>query len=1015
MKMGDATDEARKAVERNLDISHSSLFSNRSAEDLLLVAHELKRFLEGGSLYNRVRACMLLYSIYRFHMKSHCMKKVDVLPYSVMDDIENRRFAGAIRGLDEWTEKNGMSEPACEMLAETYYELAFDALLEQVKLSIARKVGPLMDARNLGDYAMRIPPSMNGKIVRIKAPVRVEVTSGVASDIFFLAMKRWEHAGAINISVDLKDIDGDVKPPIEVFARRLEEPVIRLKSVDLGEERSITNMQDLFDYGSDHLGLLKAGFPSSCVIPYGLAMERLEDVLKKLGGGVELVTYVHNIPRNSGLAVSTMLMAAIVAALMRLTGQAERFDDAEKMEIAARALLGEHTVASGGGWQDVGGMWGGVKAIEGRAGEGGLGDLLPDYKVMDLSEQTKSALMESLVLVMGGTTQSAGPVLRDVTEQYLLRSEKEFRAREDAESVHMSQKKNIMKGDARAIGALEDRDWKNRITIVPLADNEYIDSVNRRLRNEFGAKLYGFDSTGCRGGAGGTYWVDPSARDKFCEAWLKVSSEERARLTGRVPVVVEPLIYDYRINEHGIECGFATERELAEACAHSSIIYGKSLPLDVGVVKCSFNEEDFRKLQYRYKKGEIGLVKNRLRRDEIAFPDATDMAVPLASFEASGLESIRTGELACISPNGGAGTRFMDGAVAKGACPLFLVRGRYRSFAELKIAQNMRARMELGGRIKQGFINSYATDAITRALLEEGKNFGLDEVLLAADSGVMLRVVPSEEDLRYRHSLRKKEHDIKERLETQYLEGWINFYRGKGGEVLDSGGRNPMTKFSPAGHFDVLATLFESGMAARLLESGVKYALVSNIDNLGATIEPALLGMLKASGKPMLVELTARWKDVGGSLVLHNGRKRLLEGIAFPDKESELSNPYFNTATYWIDLPALADALGADVSKLGDREHVRGFLDSLRQRMPVYALLKDSAEEFDHGIIELWPVAQFERLFGDITALVETEYALVDRRKRFFPIKSLDEKRKALESGLDEVLEKTTLFAEETH
>jgi hypothetical protein len=95
---------------------------------------------------------------------------------------------------------------------------------------------------------------------------------------------------------------------------------------------------------------------------------------------------------------------------------------------------------SGGGWQDSGGVWPGIKLIHGVcAAEGdpefgiSRGRLLPDHKIFSLDEvpanETREKLQQSLVLVHGGMAQDVGPILEMVTEKYLLRSETEWRGR----------------------------------------------------------------------------------------------------------------------------------------------------------------------------------------------------------------------------------------------------------------------------------------------------------------------------------------------------------------------------------------------------------------------------------------------------------------------------------------------------------------------------------------------------------------------------------------------------------
>src|SRR5206468_3093998 len=79
--------------------------------------------------------------------------------------------------------------------------------------------------------------------------------------------------------------------------------------------------------------------------------------------------------------------------------------------VAARAILGEWLGGSGGGWQDSGGVWDGIKLITGVAAAPGdpefgvsKGRLLPAHHVMgdsEVSAATRQKLQESLILVHG--------------------------------------------------------------------------------------------------------------------------------------------------------------------------------------------------------------------------------------------------------------------------------------------------------------------------------------------------------------------------------------------------------------------------------------------------------------------------------------------------------------------------------------------------------------------------------------------------------------------------------------
>jgi len=91
-------------------------------------------------------------------------------------------------------------------------------------------------------------------------------------------------------------------------------------------------------------------------------------VPQKPGLGIEIVSRVNGIPKGSRLAVSTSLLACLIAVCMRATGQAHALtgtlEEQERRLVAARAILGEWLGGSGGGWQDSGGIWPGMKYFE---------------------------------------------------------------------------------------------------------------------------------------------------------------------------------------------------------------------------------------------------------------------------------------------------------------------------------------------------------------------------------------------------------------------------------------------------------------------------------------------------------------------------------------------------------------------------------------------------------------------------------------------------------------------------
>src|SRR6185369_6272527 len=180
--------------------------------------------------------------------------------------------------------------------------------------------------------------------------------------------------------------------------RVIDEPVLRLTSVDLKATVDVTTIAEVFDFARDYLGLLKAAVIASGLVPSGMegSSSPLREILEKLAGrpgyGIEIVSKVNDIPKGSRLAVSTSLLSCLIAVCMRATNQTHALtgglEEAERRLVASRAILGEWLGGSGGGWQDSGGVWPGIKLIYGESAQEGdpefhisRGCLLPRHKV----------------------------------------------------------------------------------------------------------------------------------------------------------------------------------------------------------------------------------------------------------------------------------------------------------------------------------------------------------------------------------------------------------------------------------------------------------------------------------------------------------------------------------------------------------------------------------------------------------------------------------------------------------
>ncbi|MEM6317803.1 MAG: UTP--glucose-1-phosphate uridylyltransferase [Bacteroidota bacterium] len=1066
--------------------SFRKVCQGKSLSALMEALTELEQFRrQTDSLYHRVRACLFLYTAYRFVLPDfRHMQKTGKTPYSGFEHLLNRRFEEAIAVFLQSQKTQGVNGTICSALAEAYHQRAFQILGEQVRKSVRSTAGNQWMFRGgyTAQHPIKIHPQLLQRgenealypILEEKTAVRMDLSHSGWSDIFFLGMDYPEGARVINVSVNLGVFGRDetIQPPIQSYVRVIAEPVLRLTSVDLEVTKDVTTLDDLFNFGNDYLSLLKAGIIASGCIPP--SFEGTQQALAELLGqivaprmGLELVTMVNDIPKGSRFAVSTNLLGSIIAVLMRATKQTKNLSgqllESERRLVAARAILGEWLGGSGGGWQDSGGVWPGIKAIEGALAQSGdpeynisRGCLLPQHRILQgeaVHPQMAERLTDSLVLMHGGMAQNVGPVLEMVTEKYLLRDEAEWTARLATNEVYDGILQALKMGDVKALAKWTAYNFDYPIkTIIPWATNHYTETLIRKAKQQFKEKYLGFMMLGGMSGGGMGMYIDNHDMPATKAAVLEIIRATKAELVSALPFAMEPVVYNFEINNRGT---FATMlrgktawmpdkyygiqiSNLARIAAET-INYQRKLEVELYTAQLTgsnashallrtlvsnlfqVNQSDFgdqkkqqnelaaaikeengfdhlqhEKIKDDLQKGRIGLSRNRLPA-ETTIEDVSNEEVTILENITSkdesntlGMNALKSGKVAVLSLAGGVGSRWTKGAgVIKAIFPFTQIGEIHRSFLEVHLAKTAQTGKNFGANPPHLIATSYLTyDAIAQQLTTTN-NYGYEgSVYVSKGKSIGQRLVPMVRDLRFlwEEMPQEKLDENKEKVRAAgraALMGWAKD-KGEGSDYVDNLAKQ---RFSPLGHWYELPNLLRNGVLAELLQKHpeVETILLHNIDTLGANLDPSALSQHLASGNMLTFEVVPRrLEDSGGGLAKVNGQVRLLEGLAQPHEEDELKLSYYNSMTTWIQIDDLLAWFGL---KRADLTQSPAALDEAvrkaAQRMPSYVTIKEVKYRWGHGQEDVYPVAQIEKLWSDMTALpdVACGFLVVDRKR----------------------------------
>jgi len=1020
---------------RNISLHKYCTDASISTSQLLQHCEELDKFVRySTNLYEKVRALFFLYSIHRFHLQD--LPSIIISDNDSDDGDSDIPYEGHVQLLDRNFDKaidiflvehrKYPSRAISSALAKAYYNLGFQTLANQVKSSVKNHSGNewMFQVNNIKDYPKKICPELlpndtNGsaKVLFEQTPVRMDLSHCGWSDIFFLGMDFPEGARVLNISVDLA-VKGRHKlpaPPIETYLEVTNEPTLKITSIDLNCSATLTHISEVFDFGKDYLGLLKAGIVAGGLIPPGLegSSAKLGVLFSRLIGrglGLHLTTKVREIPKGSRLAVSTNLLGSIISLCMRATGQTSNITGQLKQEerrlVAARAILGEWLGGSGGGWQDSGGIWPGIKLIEGVRPkecdpEYGLsrGCLLPQHRQLTNVEAPPSlikSLQDCLILVHGGMAQNVGPILEMVTEKYLLRDTAEWEARFESLRIFNEILECLASNNIQKLAKLTTRNFYHPLQkIVPWASNKYTETLIERTVERFGDGFLGFWMLGGMSGGGMGFIFKPEIKAKALDGIQEIMLKTKQEMSSALPFSMDPVVYEFSINDKGTVAQLCQESPSIKETTHSTPkaskdLYDKSLQQILD--ELGFDRKEHERVRVQYKEGIISLKQNRLplktkltniSPHDVIFPEKSATADTMAC----GLSELKKGTVGVVTLAAGVGSRWSQGAgCVKALHPFCKLDGKHRSFLEVHLAKSRKISNKVGTHLPHVFTTSYMTnDPLTR-YLETVKNHDYKGPLYQSlGKAVGLRLIPTIRDLKF--AWKEKQQQKLDQQAQKMVESGQNAliaWAKACGEASDYKDNLPLQCLHPVGHYHEIPNLILNGTLCEMLNDRpqLKYLMLHNIDTVGADVDPTLLGLFVQSASTLSFEVIPREiDDIGGGLARVNDKVRLVEGLALPCEKDEFKFSYYNSMTTWLDIDKLLTIFSLSRKDLSNNEKVARSLHEFSKQLPTYVALKDVKNRWGNGQEDIFPTAQFEKLWSDVSSLenIDCDFVVVPR------------------------------------
>mmetsp|Transcript_4532 Transcript_4532/g.6443 ORF Transcript_4532/g.6443 Transcript_4532/m.6443 type:complete len:539 (-) Transcript_4532:2-1618(-) len=504
---------------------------------------------------------------------------------------------------------------------------------------------------------------------------------------------------------------------------------------------------------------------------------------------------------------------------------------------------------------------------------------------------------------------------------------------------------------------------------------------------------------------------DPNAKAEALDAMQEIMLKTKREMENSLPFAMDPVVYDFSVNESGTVADWCKAPATSTPSSPSRLngtnasnnkpsktasqdAYTKSQSLDDILLDLGFDTEEHESIRSDLKNGVIGLEQNRLAMDtELSdvHPDDVIMTedVISPSIRAHGLEALENGKVGVVTLAAGVGSRWTQGAgVVKALHPFCKLGDRHRSFLEIHLAKSRRISRIAGETIPHVFTTSYMTDSPIETYLDRVDNHGYHGPIYQSHGKTIgLRLIPTTRDLKFAwEELQQQQLDGQAQKVRESLQGALLGWAKESGEASDYRDNLPLQCLHPVGHFFEVPNLLLNGTLQKMIldRPQLKYLMMHNIDTVGADVDPGLLGLFMEGKSTLGFEVVPRRiEDQGGGLGRVNGSVRLVEGLALPREEDEFKFSYYNSMTTWIDVDKLLSIFELDRSHLTNEKMVADAVHRFSHRLPTYVTIKEVKKRWGNGQEDVHPVAQFEKLWGDMSALddIDCQFYVVPRQR----------------------------------